>query len=78
MIFSSRHCGFIKNCSGKFPTAEQLCWSLFSVNLKTMGLQLYFKETPAEELFSEFWEIFKSKFFTDVFIQATAYVFSPN
>ena len=47
-------------------TENHLCWSLFLKKLKAWGMQLYLKETPAQVLFCEFYEIFKSTYFVEI------------
>ena len=45
-------------------TGKHLCWSLFLTKFQVSGLQ-FAKNTPAQEFFCEFCEIFRNIFFTE-------------
>ena len=36
-----------------------LCWNHFLIKLQASGLQFYYKDTPAQVFFCEFWKNFK-------------------
>ena len=45
------------------PTEKHLHWSLFFITLQVLGLQLYYRDTPAQVLSCNFCEIFKNTLF---------------
>ena len=46
-------------------TGMHLHWSHFLIKLLALCLWLYLKETPAQVFSCEFYEVFKSTFFTE-------------
>ena len=46
---------------------KHLCWSLFLINFRPLGLQLYLKEAPRQVFSCEYCEIFKNSFFIETY-----------